>query len=128
VLSASEQPYRILFKDEKFRRKICVLFNRGKEENTMTDKHDAEQNAEQTLITLDQLSQTLEVMSCVVERLKQHLDRQLSLTAELFEDEQKVLEAEQRERKESAKQLQQDSFVVEITHREMEEGADHTVH
>ena len=34
----------------------------------MADKKDVEQNAEQTLITLDQLSQTLEVMTCVVDR------------------------------------------------------------
>ena len=34
-------------------------------------------DAEQTLQTLDQLSQTIEVMSEVVERLKKHLSRQL---------------------------------------------------
>lgn len=94
----------------------------------MADKQDAEQNAEQTLHSLEQLSQTLEVMSHVVERLKQHLDRQLSLTAELFNDDKKVREAELREQREAARRLQQDSLVVEISHRELEEGTDHTVH
>ena len=60
----------------------------------MTDKKEVEQNAEQTLITLDQLSQTLEVMSHVVDRLKQHLSRQLSLNAELFQDEENLKKAE----------------------------------
>ena len=63
----------------------------------MADKKDVEQNAEQTLITLDQLSQTLEVMTCVVDRLKQHLTRQMSLNAEMFGDEQKVQQAEAEE-------------------------------
>lgn len=94
----------------------------------MADKQDAEQNAEQTLITLDQLSQTLDVMSCVVDRLKQHLNRQLSLTTELFEDEQAVLEAEKHAQADGAKQLQKEGFVVEITHQELEDGTDHTTH
>ena len=81
----------------------------------MADKKDVEQNAEQTLITLDQLSQTLGVMTCVVDRLKQHLTRQLSLNAEIFGDEQKVAQAEAEERAQASKQLQQESFVVEIS-------------
>jgi len=83
-----------------------------------------EQNAEQTLITLDQLSQTLEVMTCVVDRLKQHLTRQMSLNAEMFGDEQKVQQAEAEERAKASKQLQQESFVVEISQKELEEGSD----
>ena len=95
----------------------------------MTDKKEVEQNAEQTLITLDQLSQTLEVMSHVVDRLKQHLTRQLSLNAELFQDEEKLQEAEAEERAEASKKLQEKSFVVEITQQELEEGSDKkTVH
>ena len=81
----------------------------------MADKKDVEQNSEQTLITLDQLSQTLEVMTCVVDRLKSHLTRQMSLNAEMFEDEAKVEQAEAEERAESSKKLQQESFVVEIS-------------
>lgn len=88
----------------------------------MADKKDVEQNAEQTLMTLEQLSQTLEVMTCVVDRLKTHLTRQMSLNAELFNDEEKVRKAQEAERVEAAKRLQQESFVVEITQREMEEG------
>ncbi len=96
----------------------------------MADKKDVEQNAEQTLITLDQLSQTLEVMTCVVDRLKQHLTRQMSLNAEMFHDEEKVKKAEAEERAKASRQLQQESFVVEISQKELEEGSDpnKTVH
>lgn len=88
----------------------------------MTDKQDVEKNSEQTLITLEQLSQTLEVMTCVVDRLKQHLTRQMSLNAELFNDEEKVRKAEAEQRAESSRKLQQESFVVEITQKELEDG------
>ena len=90
----------------------------------MADKKDVEQNAEQTLITLDQLSQTLEVMTCVVDRLKSHLTRQMSLNAEMFEDDAKVEKAEAEERAQASKQLQQESFVVEISQKELEEASD----
>jgi hypothetical protein len=90
----------------------------------MADKKDVEQNAEQTLITLDQLSQTLEVMTCVVDRLKQHLTRQMSLNAEMFDDGKKVAQAEAEERAQATRQLQQESFVVEISQKELEEGSD----
>jgi len=93
----------------------------------MTDRHDAgkeaSQNAEQTLLTLEQLSQTLEVMTAVVDRLKNHLTRQLSLTEELFNDEEKLRKAEAEERAEKSRRLQQESFVVEITQKELESGA-----
>ena len=90
----------------------------------MADKKDVEKNSEQTLITLDQLSQTLEVMTCVVDRRKQHLTRQMSLNAEMFQDEAKVEKAEAQERVEATKKLQQESFVVEISQKELEEGSD----
>ena len=90
----------------------------------MADKKDVEKNSEQTLITLDQLSQTLEVMTCVVDRLKQNLTRQMSLNAEMFQDEAKVEKAEAQERVEATKKLQQESFVVEISQKELEEGSD----
>jgi DNA-binding helix-hairpin-helix protein with protein kinase domain len=93
----------------------------------MTDRQDAgkdaTQNAEQTLLTLEQLSQTLEVMSAVVDRLKGHLTRQLSLTQELFNDEEKLRKAEAEERAEKSRRLQQESFVVEITQKELETGS-----
>ncbi|MDR2213595.1 MAG: hypothetical protein LBE21_08230 [Pseudomonadales bacterium] len=88
----------------------------------MADKNEFEHNAEQALMTLEQLSQTLEVMTCVVDRLKNQLARQLSLNAELFQDEERLRKAQAQERAEAALQLQQESFVVEITQREMEEG------
>ncbi len=92
----------------------------------MTDKIDAtkeaSQNAEQTLLTLEQLAQTLEVMTAVVDRLKSHLTRQLSLTQELFNDEEKVRKAEAEARATESKRLQQESFVVEITQKELESG------
>lgn len=95
----------------------------------MTDKKEVEENAEQTLITLDQLSQTLEVMSHVVDRLKQHLTRQLSLNSELFQDEESLKKAEAEERAAASKKLKEKSFVVEITQQELEEGSDKkTVH
>ena len=90
----------------------------------MAAKKDVEQSSEQTLITLDQLSQTLEVMTCVVDRLKSHLTRQMSLNAEMFEDQAKVAKAEAEERAESSKLLQQEGFVVEISQKELEEGSD----
>jgi hypothetical protein len=89
----------------------------------MSDKQEVEKNSEQTLLTLEQLSQTLEVMACVVDRLKSHLTRQMSLNAELFKDEEAVRKAEAEQRAESAKKLKEESFVVEITQREMEEGS-----
>ena len=90
----------------------------------MAEKNDVEQNSEQTLITLGQLSQTLEVMTCVVDRLKSHLTRQMSLNAEMFQDEAKIEKAEAEERAEASKQLQQEGFVVEISQKELEEGSD----
>ena len=93
----------------------------------MTDRNEAgkevSQNAEQTLLTLEQLSQTLEVMSAVVDRLKSHLNRQLSLTQELFSDDEKLRKAEAEQRAESARKLQQESFVVEITQKELESSS-----
>ena len=88
----------------------------------MADKQEVEKNSEQTLMTLEQLSQTLEVMTHVVDRLKTHLTRQMCLNAELFHDEEKLRKAEAEQRAESVKKLQQESFVVEITQRDMEEG------
>jgi len=90
----------------------------------MTDKSDVEQNSKQTLVTLEQLSQTLEVMTHVVDRLKQHLNRQMSLNAELFQDEEKLRKEEAEERAEASKKLHEKSFVVEITQQELDEGTD----
>ena len=40
----------------------------------MSKKHDADHNAEEALLTLEQLSETLEVLTCVVNRLKHQLN------------------------------------------------------
>ena len=88
----------------------------------MADHKDIEKNAEDTLLTLEQLSQTLEVMTCVVDRLKSHLTRQMSLNAELFQDEERLRQAEAEERAEKSRQLKKESVMVEITQRELEEG------
>lgn len=43
----------------------------------MSDKKHTENDPERTLITLDQLSQTIEVMTSVVNRLRAHLSQQI---------------------------------------------------
>ena len=57
----------------------------------MDDNKRLESDSERTLITLDQLSQTIEVMTSVVNRLRQHLSEQLKAQIE----EQKILEKEE---------------------------------
>ena len=90
--------------------------------DSRSPEKEASQNAEQTLLTLEQLAQTLEVMTAVVDRLKGHLTRQLSLTQELFNDEEKLRKAEAEQRAEQSRRLQQESFVVEISQKELEAG------
>ena len=48
----------------------------------MSDKKYTEDDPERTLITLDQLSQTIEVMTSVVNRLRRHLSEQLKAQVE----------------------------------------------
>ena len=60
-------------------------------------------------------------MTAVVDRLKSHLTRQLSLTQELFNDEEKLRKIEAEQRAEQSRRLQQESFVVEITQKELEQ-------
>lgn len=94
------------------------------------DKHadDAdEKDPERTLITLEQLSQTIEVMTNVVNRLRQHLSEQLKgqskdPAAELPAEVTPVTEAVQPVNSESAvqKNEKRESFVVEIRQQEQE--------
>ncbi len=49
----------------------------------MSDNKYSENDPERTLITLDQLSQTIEVMTSVVNRLRQHLSEQVLAKREL---------------------------------------------
>lgn len=48
----------------------------------MSEEKQSENDPERTLLTLDQLSQTIEVMTSVVNRLRQHLSEQLKAQAE----------------------------------------------
>jgi CO dehydrogenase nickel-insertion accessory protein CooC1 len=55
------------------------------------DKH-FENDPERTLITLEQLSQTIEVMTSVVNRLRQHLSEQLHAQMEEQQEQKKVVD------------------------------------
>ena len=60
----------------------------------MSEEKQSENDPERTLLTLDQLSQTIEVMTNVVNRLRQHLSEQLKAQAEaqqLAKEEQEAL-------------------------------------
>ncbi len=104
------------------------------------DKH-TENDPERTLVTLEQLSQTIEVMTSVVNRLRQHLSEQLQ--AQMSNQESAALEqqAEQelastrvaeseakapahdevvRVQKQEQQQQQRESFVVEIRQQDPE--------
>jgi len=48
----------------------------------MSEEKQIDNDPERTLLTLDQLSQTIEVMTNVVNRLRQHLSEQLRAQAE----------------------------------------------
>ena len=49
----------------------------------MSEKKYADDDPERTLVTLDQLSQTIEVMTSVVNRLRRHLSDQIEAQEEL---------------------------------------------
>jgi len=57
--------------------------------NMSEEKH-FENDPERTLITLEQLSQTIEVMTSVVNRLRQHLSEQLHTQMEEQQEQKKV--------------------------------------
>jgi len=83
----------------------------------MNDSKYSENDPERTLITLDQLSQTIEVMTSVVNRLRQHLSQQIVAKQEIEE-----LEKTQIQEKLSAEAptKKQEGFVVEVTKPEPE--------
>jgi hypothetical protein len=62
------------------------------------------QDSERTLVTLDQLSQTIEVMSSVINRLRTHLSEQIAATIKDSE-----LNSESKERKNLVVELPSDS-------------------
>lgn len=89
----------------------------------MSEEKQTENDPEKTLLTLDQLSQTIEVMTSVVNRLRQHLSEQLKAQAEIRateqEQEQKAEQAAKTEESKSlAEKANKDSFVVEIKQQE----------
>jgi len=96
----------------------------------MSDKILSRNDEENTLITLDQLSQTLEVMTGVVNRLKRHLVKQLLLKEEILEEEPRLEERELTIEKKAPPILPQDSLVIEIAHKEFEQEIrdDRTIH
>ena len=95
----------------------------------MSNNKHTQNDPERTLITLEQLSQTIEVMTNVVNRLRKHLSEQLQaqgiektspgLGAENIAD-NKLLTHPQSEDSRSKQESEQESFVVEITQPEIE--------
>jgi hypothetical protein len=56
----------------------------------MSEEKHYENDPERTLITLEQLSQTIEVMTSVVNRLRQHLSEQLHAQMEEQQEQKKM--------------------------------------
>lgn len=87
----------------------------------MSEEKQTDNDPEKTLLTLDQLSQTIEVMTSVVNRLRQHLSEQIKAQASaaaLREAEQRQSAAEQQDAGEAKAKNSKDSFVVEIKQQE----------
>ncbi len=117
----------------------------------MSDDKQLDNDPERTLITLDQLSQTIEVMTSVVNRLRQHLSDQLNaqLQAQQEQDDQQSketantdqsaedhsaddkLQAIDVEQSKQQEPLQRESIVVEISQPETDpppRKSDKTLH
>lgn len=91
----------------------------------MKDKKYADDDPERTLVTLDQLSQTIEVMTSVVNRLRRHLSDQIQAQLDAREAElEATAKAEEQESSSADSKQTQDgkreSFVVEISQHEIE--------
>ena len=87
----------------------------------MSDKEKLDKNyssdPERTLITLEQLSQTIEVMTSVVDRLRQHLSEQLKnqIEARLLRDSNETAPVTEAQKElEYAIMQKEESCVVEI--------------
>jgi hypothetical protein len=104
----------------------------------MTEKKYADDDPERTLVTLDQLSQTIEVMTSVVNRLRRHLSDQIKAQLESQSEVREELEVlaalqiespiqtattvsniEKSEQK-VARDRERERFVVEISQQEIE--------
>lgn len=104
----------------------------------MTEKKYADDDPERTLVTLDQLSQTIEVMTNVVNRLRRHLSDQIKAQLESQIEAHEELEALAALKTESPVQTttsesncekseqalsrdrKRESFVVEISQQEIQ--------
>ena len=106
----------------------------------MSEKKYADDDPERTLVTLDQLSQTIEVMTSVVNRLRRHLSDQIMAQLESQMEAQEELEAsaaaqtdchdssegnaaneaKQSTGNEQHRENKRESFVVEISQQEVE--------
>ena len=95
----------------------------------MSDNKHPDSDPEKTLITLDQLSQTIEVMTSVVNRLRQHLSEQLKAQIEGRQppaNEVAERVAKERDapvnntRQAHQKNQENESFVIEIRQQETE--------
>ena len=107
----------------------------------MSDEKHIKEDPERTLVTLDQLSQTIEVMTSVVNRLRRHLSEQIKAqlenqvedpleshletlmevqqAAECIDSKTEPGQPKQVEKKAStANAAQRESFVVEINQQE----------
>ena len=96
----------------------------------MSEKKYADDDPERTLVTLDQLSQTIEVMTSVVNRLRRHLSDQIKSQIEA----QEKIEAlaalqiespvqtsnDEKSEQELPRDRERESFVVEISQQEVE--------
>ena len=100
----------------------------------MSEKKYADDDPEHTLVTLDQLSQTIEVMTSVVNRLRRHLSDQIKAQLEsqeeiealaALQDESPVQTAAgesngEESEQELARDQEREGFVVEISQQEIE--------
>lgn len=104
----------------------------------MTEKKYADDDPERTLVTLDQLSQTIEVMTSVVNRLRRHLSDQIKAQLESQIETREELEALavlktessvqtttsesncEKSEQELARDRERESFVVEISQQEIQ--------
>jgi len=89
------------------------------------DSKYSENDPERTLITLDQLSQTIEVMTSVVNRLRQHLSQQIVARQEIEQLEKANIQ-EKLSMQTPAKK--REGFVVEVSKPETDTKDDKTFH
>ena len=80
----------------------------------MSEKKYADDDPERTLVTLDQLSQTIEVMTSVVNRLRRHLSDQIKAQLESQIEAQEELAALAAANIETTEQIAQSASATEM--------------